>query len=113
MSRLDKFQDWEGMVQHSNWCAAALAKQCRVSVRTLERYFRQKMGRSPKAWLDEQRQRKAVELLSRGLSVKETAICLGYKHSTHFSREFKKYWGLCPTRSNSSDPGNRKCRVSV
>jgi AraC-like DNA-binding protein len=81
-----------------------LAKQCDVSVRTLERYFHEKVGMCPHAWLFDQRQRSAIELLRDGNSVKETAVILDYKHATHFSREFKKRWGHPPsTRANAFD----------
>jgi transcriptional regulator GlxA family with amidase domain len=96
-SRLNNIQDWTELAQQANWSASVLAKKCGVSVRTLERYFLKQMGKNPKAWLAEQRQHHAIELLHDGSSVKETAACLGYKHSTHFSREFKEHWGHCPT----------------
>jgi AraC-like DNA-binding protein len=54
------------------------------------------MGVSPRVWLFEQRQRQALELLRDGSSVKETAIILGYKSPTHFSRDFKKHFGYSP-----------------
>ncbi|MGO8766645.1 MAG: helix-turn-helix domain-containing protein, partial [Limisphaerales bacterium] len=48
-------------------------------------------------WLLEQRQREAGKLLRKNnKSIKEVAAHLGYKHAHHFSREFKKYWGICP-----------------
>ena len=113
MSRLDSIQNWPELAHQSGWCAAALAKQCKVSIRTLERYFRGKMSQPPKIWLVEQRQRQAVELLNQRLSIKETAIQLGYKHATHFSREFKKHWGFCPTQFNPDLTETQKRRVSV
>ena len=86
----------------------------------MERHFLKAMGKRPQAWLCEQRQSRAIELLQDGYNVKKTAALLGYKHSTHFSREFKKHWGHAPTK-NGYDPaddtvpvGNgSKCRVLV
>src|SRR6185437_6711921 len=80
------------------WSVANLAKLCGVSERTLETHFRQNMGRTPKSWLSEHRQKLAAALLREGCLVKEVATQLGYKHPTHFSREFRKYWGSPPTR---------------
>jgi transcriptional regulator GlxA family with amidase domain len=118
--RLQWNQNWEALAGQAHWSAAALAERCDVSLRTLERYFLKEMGKRPQAWLCEQRQSRAVELLQDGCNVKETATLLGYKHSTHFSREFKKHWGHAPTENghdianNVVPAGNgRKCRVLV
>jgi transcriptional regulator GlxA family with amidase domain len=98
--RLSKIQNFPELTVQANWSVAALAELCGVSVRTLERHFWEACGKKPKAWLAEQRQRQALELIKDGSSVKETAAQLGYKHSTHLSRAFKRYWGDCPTRLN-------------
>jgi transcriptional regulator GlxA family with amidase domain len=96
-TRLNHVQDWLELARQANWSAAALAKKCGVSLRTLERHFLKEMGKCPQAWLSEQRQRRAIELLQDGSTVKETAGSLGYKYATHFSREFKEQWGHCPS----------------
>jgi transcriptional regulator GlxA family with amidase domain len=95
-TRLSHIQNWTELAQQAKWSASALAKKCGITVRTLERYFLRQMNKSPKAWLAEQRQRRAVELLRDGSSVKETATCLGYKQPTNFTRKYKKHWGFCP-----------------
>lgn len=80
----------------------------------LERYFLNKIGKPPKAWLAEQRQRQASELLrGKGKSVKEIASKLGYKQAHHFSFEFKRYWGVCPTKFIPTTSEKQKCRVFV
>jgi transcriptional regulator GlxA family with amidase domain len=95
--RINGVQNWLELARAAKWSAATLAKHCGVSVRTLERHFLKEMGRHPKAWLAEQRQLRAFELLRDGSSIKETAALLAYKHSTHLSRDYKEYWGCCPT----------------
>jgi transcriptional regulator GlxA family with amidase domain len=37
-------------------------------------------------------------LLGKGLSVKETAGIVGYKHTHHFARDFNRYWGYYPAK---------------
>ncbi len=96
-SRLNHIQNWPEQAQQANWCATTLAKNCGVSLRTLERFCLKTMGKSPKAWLLEQRQQRAAKLLQDGCSVKETAANLGYKHQNHLSNEFQKRWGCCPS----------------
>jgi len=95
--RLHQIQNWPELAPQAHWSAALLAKNCGVSLRTLERYFLKEMGKLPKAWLSEQRQQRANELIQGGSSVKETASQLGYKHPSHLTNEFKKQWGCCPT----------------
>lgn len=93
-----EFNDWISSAEKATWSVAKLAKLINVSPRTLEMYFAAVMGQPPKSWMLEQRQRKAWVLLNEGYLVKQVAVEVGYKHSTHFSREFKKYWGYSPTR---------------
>lgn len=96
-SKLNYTENWPELARQARWSASKLAEKCGVSVRTLERHFNKKVGKSPKLWLTERRQCHAIKLLRDGSSVKEVSILLGYKHSTHFSRKFKNYWGFCPT----------------
>ena len=99
-SRLKWIEIGPELAQRANWSARTLAKQCGVSVRALELFFLENMGKTPKAWLAEQRQHKAVQILRNGSSVKATAFGLGYKQGQHFSRDFKDFWGCCPTHFN-------------
>jgi len=96
-SRLKHIQNWPERARQVNWSAAALAKLCGVSVRTLHRHFLKELGRSTKIWLAEQRQLNALELLCDGSSIKETAACLGYKQQTNFTRKYKSETGICPS----------------
>jgi AraC-like DNA-binding protein len=93
----DRIQNWLEFAQNANWSVGTLAKKSGVSVRMLERHFLQNMGKPPKAWLIERRQKRALELLHDGCSVKETAAHLGYQYSNNFSREFKAFWGYSPS----------------
>ena len=99
MTKLKHIQihDWPERARQANWSAAALAKLCGVSTNTLRRHFIQQMRKTPGAWLAEQRQHNAIELLCDGSSIKETAAFLGYKQQTNFTRKFKEFWGACPS----------------
>jgi transcriptional regulator GlxA family with amidase domain len=109
-TKVNHIQNWPELALQAKWSASALAKKCNVSLRTLERHFVKHMGKSPKKWLSEQRQLRAVELLQDGNSVKETAGYLGYKHATHFSREFKDHWAYLPTQAKGF--GQMRVRLS-
>ena len=103
-SRLKNIQAWPALARQANWSAAALAKHFGVSKDTLRRHFLLHFGQTPKAWLAEQRQQQAIELLQAHSSIKETAACLGYKQQTNFTRQFKEYWGVCPSLPPSPMP---------
>jgi len=101
-TRLNHIRNWPELAREANWSAAALAKMCGVSVRTLHRFFLMKEGKNTKIWMAKQRQRHAIELLGVGSSVKETAFLLGYKQSANFARNFKKHFGVCPSQQPSA-----------
>lgn len=105
-----KEQDWLKLAKRTNWSVKEMAKFYNVSVRAVELHFHKIMSKTPKAWMSEQRQKMAMELLGNGASLKETASELGYKHAHHFSREFKRLHGCCPTQRGSE---THKFRVLV
>ena len=105
-SGLKRIENWPELAKEARWSAASLAKNCRVSIRTLHRFFLKNMGVSTKAWLAEQRQHNAFHLLGSGSSIKEAAFFLGYKQSSNFTRKYKKHWGICPSRQPIFANGN-------
>ena len=89
---------WMALAKQANWSAARLARLCGVSPRTLHRHFLKHTGKNPKEWLAEERQRRAMELMSDGSMVKETAAHLGYKQPGNFARKYKRHWGTSPSQ---------------
>jgi AraC-like DNA-binding protein len=85
------------LAHEAKYSAAAMAKICGVSVRTLHRHFMKSTGKNSRTWLLEQRQHYAVKLLSEGSPVKEVAARLGYKQQTNFTRQFKFKTGASPS----------------
>ena len=94
--KLNQNQDWLELAREVNWSVSKLAKRCNISLRTLERHILKTKGKTPKAWLAEYRKKQAIDFLDDGLSVKETASLVGYRHASTFAREFKKTSGQCP-----------------
>ncbi|MGN6556310.1 MAG: helix-turn-helix transcriptional regulator [Verrucomicrobiota bacterium] len=111
-TRLQRIQNWPELAELAKWSVTGLAKRCGLSKRALQRHFQNNVGKPPKAWLLEARQKRAIKLLET-LSVKETAAALGYRHATHFSREFKKYWGYSPVEKPPLLNSAQECRVLV
>jgi transcriptional regulator GlxA family with amidase domain len=95
-SSLGQIKDWHARAQLVRYSASALARSCGVSLRQLERYFTQQGNPSPKTWLDELRDKRAIELLKESFSIKEVAAVLGYRTAAHFSSNFKKRHGVSP-----------------
>ena len=98
-SRLNRIGDWESLARHANYNASELAESCGVSTRQLERFFQNSFHKSPHKWLHDLRMRRAVELLRDSAAVKEVAFLLCYKDATHFSHDFKLYFGIPPGKS--------------
>ena len=90
-------QRWETLAKTANYKANELAVLCGVSLRTLQRHFSKNYQVKISEWLRAMRLRQAYSQLTSGLSVKEVAFDLGYKQLSHFSRDFKGYYGVTPS----------------
>jgi transcriptional regulator GlxA family with amidase domain len=76
---------------------AALAELAGVSMRQLERLFRQHLDRSLGEHYLGLRLDRARELLRQtGLSILETALACGFASASHFSRSYRARFGLPP-----------------
>lgn len=95
-SKLDRVEDWEQKAKDARYNASRLARKLGVTLRSLETFFRERLGVSPHEWILQKRMREAAALLTRGSSVKAVASESGYKQVSHFSREFKRFYGVGP-----------------
>lgn len=90
----------------------AIARYCGVSVRQLERIFRQALGQTPNAAFRQMRLNYGRYLLSAGtLPVTEIAHIAGFSDAAHFSREFRRAFHETPSahrraRSHGPDAGS-------
>lgn len=100
-SRLNHVNTWEAIAAESRYSALRVAERCKVSERQLRRFAHETFGLPPHTWLHSLRLRLAVEKLSKGTSAKVTAIDLGYKYLSHFSRDFKREFGVCPSECDA------------
>lgn len=75
-----------------------MAAAARLSVPHFHRVFHALTGQAPKPFYDGLRLDRARQLLSqRQLNVGETAAALGFSSPFHFSRAYKKRFGLAPS----------------
>jgi len=123
--RLSEF--WEGksasgvservkdMVEHMSSRLASkvgrreLAARFGISPEYVDALFRRELGMTPTEFLHAERVSKACKmLLEDGLSVKEAASALGYSDEFHFSKMFKRYMGMAPSRAMPRKPRRSK-----
>ena len=78
----------------------ALSKEANLSPRSLQRHLKQKVGISPKSYLNVLRFKQAVALLrqGKGLDWQDILYLCGYYDQAHFIKEFKRYTGSTPRR---------------
>ena len=78
---------------------AELAELCNLSQDQFRRNFLHHTGMLPKSYLEELKLRQSAELLfsTRG-TVAEIAARCGYVDPYHFSRRFKRLFGVSPER---------------
>jgi AraC-like DNA-binding protein len=77
--------------------AESLAEIAGVSLRTLQRIFRERFDTSPMSWLMEARLLEAARLIRAGDDpVTKIAYRVGFKDPSHFTRRFKSRFGVSP-----------------
>lgn len=73
-----------------------------ISIRQLERLFGRHMGATPKNYYTDLRLHRARNLLVQSdRSITEIAIACGFRSTSHFSRVFKKHFGVSPSEQKS------------
>lgn len=82
-----------------------LSTECRVSINTLNRLFKQHLHVSPIHYLIDRRMEQAKHLIAMdSLSLKEIAHECGYDRESFFSRVFKQKYGVSPLAYRRSLP---------
>jgi AraC-like DNA-binding protein len=75
-----------------------LAEMCHISPEYFRSIFQRIYGSSPIKYINRLKIQHASELLTSGMyTVTEAATLSGYNDLSHFSREFKKVYGVTPT----------------
>lgn len=82
---------------HEALTISGIAARVGVSPDHLTRQFRQALGITPLESLRRYRFARALELLRRGEAVGEVYKTVGFRHFSHFSREFKTLFDMTPT----------------
>jgi len=92
-----EIQDWMHNEFHRAMTLGDIAARFGMSVRSLNRRFRQATGRSPMQYLQQVRMDNAKDLLrSTNLAVAEVAFACGYTDNSYFSAQFRRSISLSP-----------------
>src|SRR5690606_40602140 len=75
----------------------ALAASVALSVSRLQHLFKQELGLSLSHYLLWRRVRATVQRVQAGISLTEAALHAGFADSAHFSRTFRRMFGLPPS----------------
>ena len=89
-------ETWEGLAAQANYRPGALAKLCKVSLRTLQRHFAKNYSLTLGGWMRDVRVAQAYRRIAAGEQIKAVAFDLGFKQLSHFSRVFKQVHGVPP-----------------
>lgn len=80
-----------------------VARKCGINVRYMSRLFKGIADIQPRQYIDRLKLNKAVSmLLTTNLSISRIAYSIGYLDQYHFSRNFKKAYGLSPNNFRKS-----------
>jgi AraC-like DNA-binding protein len=91
-----KIREWKAKAIKSRFKPAKLASLCSLSLRQLERKFTLHWKITPREWLRRVQCLLARQLIKKGLTNKKVAKKLHFASQSHFSREFKKSFGVTP-----------------
>ena len=72
---------------------------CRIACMCRTKFFNQfklQFGCTPLAFQQQQRLKKAAELIKTGMQITQVSFELGFISSSHFSRIFKRFYGISP-----------------
>ena len=88
---------------HRDLTLSELAERVNLSISYLHHLFKAETGTTPWLYLHSLRLETARELLvTTMLSVKQVMVRVGMKDKSHFGREFKKTYGISPSRYRMS-----------
>lgn len=83
---------------HSYFHVDTICQMMNLSRATLYRLFRAELGQSPISYLQNYRLEQAKKMLSMDSTVKVTSVSCGFDDPLYFSRLFKKYTGIAPSK---------------
>ena len=74
-----------------------LALNCNLSKYHFLRVFKKEIGLTPHSFIINERLNRANNLIKEGITISEASLLVGFNDQSHFTRNFKKYFGYTPT----------------
>lgn len=103
---LEKVTQAQILIEHDltkSYTISELAKAVGTNEQYLKIYFKRHLGKTIMNYILEVKMLYAKKLILTGdCRIADVAQMTGYKHATHFSMSFKKYFGVLPTALRSS-----------
>jgi AraC-like DNA-binding protein len=88
--------DWTVLARSSGYSLERLTQATGFSLRTLQRHVSDRFGINLHAFISDLRMLDGAERLRKGMSVKEVAVELGFKNTSHFVRIYRAKFGTTP-----------------
>jgi len=87
---------------HKSVCVAQIAALCNMSPVHLKQTFSRYAGIGVMNYFNRMKISAAIQMLQQGMTVQETAACLGFSNQNYFSTVFKRITGAPPSRYRQS-----------
>ncbi|WP_181397696.1 AraC family transcriptional regulator [Gracilibacillus dipsosauri] len=94
--RIQRVKDYIHECYDEDITLSTLARISGLSEFQFSRTFSKQCGISPHVYLSQIRMEKAKKLLDNGITIAEVAVAVGFVDQSHFSRRFKKIFGITP-----------------
>ncbi|MDK4732997.1 GlxA family transcriptional regulator [Rhizobium sp. CNPSo 3490] len=99
----------EAMADHAS--IEAVARHIKLSRRQLERLFAKELATSPSRFYLELRLDHArLMILQSGMAVVDVAVACGFVSSSHFSKCYREYYGVSPSKMRLKAPRSAELR---
>lgn len=96
----EKVQEVKRLIEQDlskNYTISELAKEVGTNEQYIKKYFKQYFGKTVMNYVTSTKMEYAKRLIMTGeYRISDVAQMIGYKHSTHFTTAFKKYFGFIP-----------------
>ncbi len=81
----------------TNFSLEELAKNSGLSKFHFLRVFKKELGITPHSFIINERLNRAQELIKNGTSLAEASLMVGFNDQSHFTRNFKRFYGYTPS----------------
>lgn len=112
-----RMQAFPNLAARAGYNVGEAAKLLQCSERQLRRCSLKAFGLSAQEWLNEERLKAAANLLITSPCIKTIALDLGFKQPSHFSRQFKLFYGVSPSQfiatSNIMSVIDQNCPLQI